>query len=291
MPSPIVAQVTTADWIASGVVLGVAIVIILGLRRVQRLITKRWKMRDYTADMIRRAAMALVALVAVFYVLDLLDLEAGPLIGGLGISGIIVAIALQPVFGNFLGSMLLAVQPGTKAFRPGDEIRSNGIVGTVVDISHRAVEILDFDGNSVYIPNLKVLDSPLLNLTADDVRRTILGFQVSYDTDLRATQRLIREAVQAVDMVVATPATEVLVIEFADSGVGFEVQFWHPSEERSARWTVSEVAITIRETLAEHDITIPFPHVVVQRSAGSGPGALDLTSADRSRGGAASAAD
>ncbi len=262
----VLAQITTSDWIASAVVFGIALVLMLGLRRLQRIMTRRVKIKDYTADMIRRALMGLIVLVTIFYLLDLLQLEAGPLLGGLGVSGIIVAIALQPVFGNFMGSMLLH---GTKAFRPGDEILSNGIVGTVVDISHRAVEILDFDGNVVYIPNLKVLDSTLINLTADDVRRTILTFQVSYDTDLRVAQRVVREAVQAVDMVVATPATEILVVGFADSGVELEAQFWHPSEERSARWTVSEVSITIRETLAANEISIPFPHVVVQPGPGS----------------------
>ncbi len=256
--------VTVQNWIAIALVVVVAIVVFVVLRRVQRLAVARLGIRNYTADMIRRVVMALVAIVAVFYIFGLLELKIGPLVGGLGISGLIAAIALQPVIGNFIGSMLLH---STRAFRPGDEIESNGITGTVIDISHRAVAIEDFDGNSVYIPNLKVLDSTLINLTADDPRRTLIGFQVSYDTDLRVTQEVVRRALERIEGVAARPGVEVLVRGFADSGMDIEAQVWHPAEEILARRTVSEAVIVIRETLAEHDITIPYPHLVVQGSA------------------------
>ncbi len=248
-------------WIALAVVLAVALILLVLMRRIQRLVVRRLGVRNYTADMIRRVLMALIAIVAVFYIFDLLELEIRPLVGGLGISGIIAAIALQPVIGNFIGSMLLH---STSAFRPGDEIESNGITGTVIDISHRAVAIEDFDGNSVYIPNLKVLDSTLVNLTADDPRRTLIPFQVAYDTDLRSTQELVRRALGQVEGVADRPSVEVLVRSFGDSGVNIEAQVWHPAEEIAARRTVSEAAIVIRETLAENDITIPFPQLVVQ---------------------------
>ncbi len=258
-----VAAVTAGTWIAVGAVAGVTIALLITLRWLQSVIVRRLKVRTYTADMIRRFAMAVVALVSTFYVLDLLEVEAGPLVGGLGISGIIAAIALQPVIGNFVGSMLLH---GTRAFRPGDEIESNGVVGTVVDISHRAVEILDFDGNRVYLPNNQVLDSTLINLTADNIRRTTFEFLVGYDTDLRLIRDVLVPAIHGVEMVVESPPVEVLVVNLADSGIELRAHFWHPAEERSARRTASEAAIVIRETLAEHDVTIPYPQRVLHGS-------------------------
>ena len=56
---------------------------------------------------------------------------------------------------------------------------------------------------------------------------------------------------------------DVLVTGFGDSGVDLVARFWHPSEELSARHAISEVAITIRETLAAEHIAIPFPQRVV----------------------------
>lgn len=254
--------VSLRNWIAVAVVLTLLLGSFAAMRRVQRVVVDRQLLGNYTADMIRRVLMGIFAVVALLYIFGLLELEVGPLVGGLGISGIIAAIALQPVAGNFIGSMLLH---STRAFRPGDEIESNGIAGTVIDISHRAVQIQDFDGNSVYIPNLRVLDSALTNLTADDPRRTVIGFQVSYETNLRAAQQVVLEALREVEGVASRPPTEVLVRGFADSGVNMTAEVWHPAEELLAKRTVSEAVITIRETLDKNEITIPYPHVVLQQ--------------------------
>lgn len=259
--------VTLQNWIAIALVLVITIALFVVLRRIQSLAVGRLGIRNYTADMIRRVVMALMAIVAVFYIFGLLELEIGPLVGGLGISGLIAAIALQPVIGNFIGSMLLH---STRAFRPGDEVESNGITGTVIDISHRAVAIEDFDGNSVYIPNLKVLDSTLINLTADDPRRTLIPFQVSYDTDLRVAQEVTRRALEQIEGVAARPGVEVLVRSFGESGMNLEAEVWHPAEEILAKRTVSEAVIVIRETLAANDITIPYPHLVLEGPGGFG---------------------
>lgn len=248
-------------WIALAVVIVSTTVALVLMRRIQRVVVRELEIRNYTADMIRRALMALIVVMAIFYVFDLLQLEIRPLVGGLGISGIIAAIALQPVIGNFIASMFLH---STRSFRPGDEIESNGITGTVVDISHRAVAIEDFDGNAVYIPNLQVLDGTLTNLTSDTHRRTVIPFQVAYDTDLRSTQERLRSALVQIEGVAERPAVEVLVRSFGESGINLEAQVWHPAEEHLAKRTVSESVIVIRETLAEIDVTIPFPQLVLQ---------------------------
>lgn len=261
--------VSLRNWIAIAVVLAILLGLFAAMRRVQRVAVERQLVGNYTGDMVRRGLMGIFGMVAVLYIFGLLELEVGPLLGGLGISGLIAAIALQPVAGNFVGSLLLH---STRAFRPGDEIESNGIAGTVIDVSHRAVQIEDFDGNSVYIPNLRVLDSALTNLTADDPRRTVIGFQVSYETNLRAAQQVVLEALRGVEGVAANPPTEVLVRGFADSGVDMTAEVWHPAEEMLAKRTVSEAVITIRETLDRHDITIPYPHVMVGNAEGPSAG-------------------
>lgn len=264
--NPVLAEVTIQDWIASGFIIVAAVAIIFGIRRLLTTIGDRFKLQEYVVEMIGRILTAIVVVVAILYVLNLLDVEVGPLIGGLGISGIIVAVALQPVFGNLMGSVLLHAG---RPIRPGDQIDTNGISGTVVDISNRSVEILDFDGDTVFVPNLLVLDTPLKNRTADHIRRATLNFDVAYDTDLRSTQQALAKAIRNVDGVVAMPGAEVLVTAFGDSGINLTALFWHPSEQLSARWIVSEVAIAIRETLTEIGVEIPFPQRVLHEYNGN----------------------
>ncbi len=270
--SDVVIGLTIAQWVGIGTILVVVLGLFIAMHRVQRVLVRRVMVRDYTADMIRRVLMSIIAVFAGIYILGVLQVEIGPLVGGLGISGLIVAVALQPLFANFVGSILLH---GTRAFRPGDEITTNGVSGTVVDISHRAVEIRDFDGNSAYVPNMRALDGNLVNLTADDPRRSLIGFQVAYGTDLRHTQRVLRQAINKLDGVVESPPVMVLVLGFADSGIDMELEIWHPAEEVIARRTISDAAITVHETLAANDITIPFPQVVLNRPKVGEP--IDVT--------------
>lgn len=254
--------ITVAQWVAIGVIVAVAIGLMVAMRWIQSALVRRVMVRTYTADMIRRALMAVIAFLAGIYVLDVLEVEVRPLLGGLGISGLIVAVALQPLFANFVGSILLH---GTRAFRPGDEITTNGVSGTVVDISHRAVQLTDFDGNSVYVPNMRVLDSVMVNLTADDPRRTLLDVQVAYDTDLREAQRVLRRALARLDGVAAEPPVQVLAKAFGPSGIDLEVEIWHPAEDAIARRVVSEAVVTVHRTLADSGITIPLPQLVLNR--------------------------
>jgi len=254
------AQTDPKNWLGAILVAVGATLAVVLLHRLRGAIGNRFEVRDYVVDMARRILIGAIVVVSVLYFLDLLNVELSPLLGGLGISGIIVAVALQPVFGNLVGSILLH---GSRYFRPGDQIETNGLHGTVIDISYRSVELIDFDGVRTYVPNIHVLAHPVINRTAEQVRRTTLDFQVSYDTDLRMAQKVVGYALRDVDGVVDMPGPEILVSGFADSGVSLMARFWHPSEELSARWIVSEAAITIRETLSENDITIPFPHVVL----------------------------
>lgn len=255
------ATIPTQNWITAGLISVAAIIAVVLLHRMRESIGNRFDFRDYVVDTARRLLIGIILVVASLYVLQLLDVELSPLLGGLGISSIIVAVALQPVFGNLIGSILLH---SSRYFRPGDQIETNGISGTVIDISFRSVELLNFDGVRVYVPNLKVLDAPLTNQTADELRRTTLRFQVSYESDLREAQKVTTQALRAVDGIAEMPAAEILVENFEDSGVLMMARFWHPSEELSARWIVSEAAIAVRQALAENDISIPYPHIVIK---------------------------
>lgn len=205
-----------------------------------------------------RLLATVIVAAAGFTALGQLGVEIGPILGALGLGGVVVALSLQPVLGNLVGSIMIHAR---RPLRPGDQIETNGVTGTVLDINGRAVIILTHDGTTAYVPNLKILDEPLENFTRDARRRTRLPVEVSYGSDLRRTQAVLTRAVSEVDGVDSPVA--VLVRSFGESGVLMEVRFWHPSEELEASWIVSEVAIAVRETLHAEGIEIPFPQRVV----------------------------
>lgn len=263
----IAAEVTMTDWTVATAVMVSSFVLVFVLNRVVRSLTRSLKFQSFVTTIITRALGTLIVLIALVYALRQLHVEVGPLLGALGIGGVLIAMSLQPVLGNLVGSVLLHAR---RPIRRGDQIHSNGQSGTVIDINGRAVVMMTFDGETVYLPNLKVLDEPLRNQTAEEFRRTLLPFQVSYDADLRQVQRTLTQAVQALDILSSAPPADVLVTGFNESGIDVVARFWHPSEELTARWAISEVAITIRETLDRTGVTIPLPQRVIHFVPDSG---------------------
>ena len=181
-------QIPTSDWITAILTLVIGVAIAGVIKRSIRIASGPLRLQDDVARVLTRVAVSLVLVMTFIGVLSELNVELGPLVGALGIGSVLIAIALQPVLGNLVGSVVLDAR---RPIRRGDQVHSNGHSGTVMDINGRAVVVKTFNGEVVYLPNLKVLDEPLVNQTRDEYRRTNLGFQVSYDTDLRSAQKAL----------------------------------------------------------------------------------------------------
>lgn len=98
---------------------------------------------------------------------------------------------------------------------------------------------------------------------------------VAYDTHLETAQRVLQEAVGAVDGVLESPAPEALVESFGESSVDFAVRYWH-APETMALWQVrSRVAMAAKSALENAGITIPFPQRVVRLHQAEQPPAAD----------------
>jgi small conductance mechanosensitive channel len=252
---------TAGDWIlAGGVFLGG---IAVG-RLLRALLTRR--ITDHESERSAAAVLGrLVGYVAVVgglvYALSVLDVRLGPLLGAVGIGGIAIALASQSLLADFFSSVILQVR---RPFRRGDEIRTNDWDGKVEEVNFRTVVLRSFDGQRVFVPSAKVLNTPIVNYTSLGRRRTTLTIGVAYDTDLAEAQRVLLQAVNGVDGVFERPAAEALVEEFDDSSIDFAVRFWHAPDIASLWEVRSRVAMAAKAALEDAGITIPFPQRVLQ---------------------------
>ncbi len=262
------AGLTIADWLVAGAVLAAGIVV---GRIVQGLLVRIVHHEEADAD--QEAALALgrfvgfvFAVAGLVYSLSVLGVRLGPLIGALGIGGLAVAFAGQTILANFLGSIILQLR---RPFHRGDQISTNGCEGTVVDVNFRTVVLRSFDGERLLVPCAQVLANPITNYTALGRRRTTLSVSVSYDTDLERARDVLLEAVTGMDGVLDRPSPEVWIEEFADSGVGVAIRFWH-APDIATLWRVrSEVAVATRRALERNGIEIPFPQRVLRFADGT----------------------
>ena len=120
------------------------------------------------------------AVIGAAAILEIWGIRVGPLVAGLGLFGVAVALGAQNLFKNLIAGLFLL---GEKRFLPGDWILVDGVVeGTVEDIGFRTTKVRRFDKAPVYVPNSDLADTAVVNFARMTYRRINWKVGVRYDT-------------------------------------------------------------------------------------------------------------
>ncbi|MBL4800624.1 MAG: mechanosensitive ion channel family protein [Emcibacter sp.] len=141
-----------------------------------------------------KAIRALISFLGAATILEIWGIEVAPLIAGLGLFGVAVALGAQDVFKNLIAGLFII---GEKRFHPGDWIRVDGIVeGTVEDIGFRTTTIRRFDKAPVFVPNSKLADNAVVNFTRMTHRRIYWKIGLVYSTSIPQL-RQVRDRIES----------------------------------------------------------------------------------------------
>ena len=251
---------TGGDWIRAGAVLIGSAMLAVVVSRVLRRVVSRGLGAGFAAIITGRLMAYAVFLVGLSYALTSLGVRVGPLLGALGLGGLVLALALQGVVGNFVSSLILQAR---RPFTVGDTVELEGRIGVVEDIDSRTTQIRGLDGTHIRVPNANVVDTTIVNLTREPVRRSSLAVGVAYDTNLQLATEVIYQALERVPRVLSDPEPWVNLDGFGDSSIGFTVLYWHASDVPSELSARHDLVVAIHQAFAAESITIAFPQVVV----------------------------
>ena len=96
-------------------------------------------------------------------VLELWGIKIGPIIAGLGLFGVAVALGAQDLFKNLISGILVLVE---KRFKMGDWILVEGTIeGIVEKIGFRSTTIRKFDKSLAIIPNFQFAENAVINVS------------------------------------------------------------------------------------------------------------------------------
>jgi len=143
--------------------------------------------------MARLTIWALVLLLT----LDNLGIEIKPLLAGLGIGGIAVALAAQNILGDLFASLSITLD---RPFVLGDSLQVETFSGTVEYIGIKSTRLRSPDGEQIIMPNSKLLASNIRNLTRATERRVVFSISVGPETPLAEVRKipgLIRSLIEA----------------------------------------------------------------------------------------------
>ena len=111
-----------------------------------------------------KALKILIFILGAAAVLELWGIKIGPIIAGLGLVGVAVALGAQDLFKNLISGILVLVE---KRFKVGDWILVENIIeGIVESIGFRSTVIRKFDKSLAIIPNFYFAENALINVSA-----------------------------------------------------------------------------------------------------------------------------
>jgi MscS family membrane protein len=134
---------------------------------------------DQLVPLLRKTLKAFVIIVGVLVILENLEVEILPILAGLSVGGIAVALAAQDTIKNFFGSIMIFID---RPFQIGHWITSGDIDGTVEEVGIRSTRIRTFRNSVVYMPNGKLADSMIDNHGLRVYRRFYTKIAITYDT-------------------------------------------------------------------------------------------------------------
>ena len=262
-----VAQRGLVDQIARaiGTIIGIALAVGLVSRILDWYLAGMATRANFIDDrfhpLLRRVAVAIVYALGFLIVLDVLNINISPLIAGLGLGGLAVALAIQPTLANLFAGTYVMTEGVISA---GDYIElEGGIAGYVVEVSWRSTRIRTWGNNLVVIPNARLANTVFTNYQEPTPAVNVyLTCGVSYDSDLVQVEAISREVME--DLLDKDPNG----VRDYGGWFGFEsfgdsnVTFWLfvQARDRLASFELQSALIRdVQQRFAEEGIVINYP--------------------------------
>ena len=194
-------------------------------------------------------------------VLELWGIKIGPIIAGLGLFGVAVALGAQDLFKNLISGILVLVE---KRFKMGDWILVEGIIeGIVEKIGFRSTTIRKFDKSLAIIPNFQFAENAVINVsqTTNWIISWIINLQ--YDTtvdQLKIIRDQIEDHINKSEDYDINVGVAVRIDKFSDSSIDLYIRCFTKTDSWNEMLKVKErLAIEIKQIVEGNKASFAFP--------------------------------
>ncbi|MBO4367864.1 MAG: mechanosensitive ion channel family protein [Clostridia bacterium] len=179
-------------------------------------------------------------------------------------ASVAISLALQGVLSNFIGGILLLV---LKPFQVGDYVRAEPLEGTVSEISILYTKLNTFDNKGVVLPNSSLINTALVNYSAQKTRRVDLTFSVSYHSDIDQVKAVLAQAAKDSPATLAEPAPVIGLAKHNESSLDFALKVWCNTPDYWS--TYFDLNERVKKYFDREHIEIPYPQMDVHMKKGS----------------------
>ena len=208
-----------------------------------------------------KSVKILIFILGAAAVLELWGIKIGPIIAGLGLFGVAVALGAQDLFKNLISGILVLVE---KRFKMGDWILVEGIIEGIVErIGFRSTVIRKFDKSIAIIPNFQFAENAVINISQTTNWLISWMITLQYDTtvdQLKTIRNQIEEHIKNNDDFDTSIGIAVRVDKFSDSSIDMYVRCFSKTDEWEEWLSVKEkLALEIKQIVEKNSASFAFP--------------------------------
>lgn len=238
-------------------------VVVKVMRKVSAWISKslqKFRVEPYMAYYFGNAARyAVIAITVVTIITRLNIVKESAITAVVASAGVAISLALKGGLSNFAGGILILL---LRPFQTNDYIivPSENLEGSIRKIELYYTTIVTIDNRVIMMPNAKLTDNTIVNVTAMDKRLLEVKVGIAYSADLVRAKLMLKELVDEEPRFLPD-GRMYFVDSLDDSSVTVGFRAWTPTEHYiQLRWDMIE---RVKLKFDEERITIPFPQMDV----------------------------
>jgi small conductance mechanosensitive channel len=159
----------------------------------------------------------------VLLVIDILGLQLTMFTTIIGAFSVAIGLSLSGTFQNFAGGVLILL---LKPFEVDDAIIAQGQEGKVTSILIFYTVLLTYDNRTIIIPNGKLFNEVIINLSREGKRRLDFDVKLGYAADIDKAKQIIRDAIKSTDNILTDPPVRVGIQGLDVDSIRFTVNVW-----------------------------------------------------------------
>lgn len=248
------------DWVLShgpGIIVGL-IILIVGLRLIKSLkirIRAQMSKREIHSSLqpfFLSLCITGLNILLIVLVMQIMGIGISLFTTMLGALTVAAGLALSGTFQNFAGGILILL---LKPFELADNIQAQGQEGRVTSIQIFYTVLLTADNKTVIIPNGKLFNEVIVNVTREGKRRLDFEIKVGYAANPDRVKAIITDAVNSMKAIDAKKGNNIGIVAMEVDGVRYVINVWvNPADFLKTKIALHE---TIFKNLLAEGIRLP----------------------------------
>jgi MscS family membrane protein len=216
---------------------------------------------DLLVELIRKSVRFTIVFIAVLFIgQTILGLRITALVAGAGIAGLAVALAAKDTLANFFGSVMIMLD---KPFTVGERITVDSTTGNVERIGFRSTRIRSLSGHMYSIPNSKLADSVVENVTKRPYIKYAFDLTLVYDTTAAQMDRameILHEVLDRHEGFNEEMPSRIYFTSFNDWALNISIILWFQSTDyfQTQQWK-NDINLEILRRFNAEGLDFAFP--------------------------------